>query len=139
MGVDKPVTDADLTYLKEGTSFFDPENQVGTIALPEDIFKDAENSFMIRANGNGMRDAGIDDGDFLMFQKTDHLASGEVGMFVYGNDRRTACRIYKKLNGKTYLLTTSAEREPVCVDNDPEFVILGKLVYVVKDVRNNRY
>lgn len=139
MSNDKPVTDADITYLQEGIFFFDPRNQVGTVDLPEDIFQDVKNSFMIRANGNGMHDAGIDDGDYLLFQKTDQLGSGEIGAFVYGTDHRTTCRIYKKLNEKTYLLATSTEREPVRVDDDAEFQILGRLLYIIKDVRANRF
>lgn len=139
MGKDKPVSNADCTYLKEGTSFLNSQDLHEYVVLPDGIFRNADNSFMTRANGNGMQGVGIDDGDFLLFQKTDQVESGEVGMFVYGSDNQTACRIYKKLHGKTFLLATSSEREPVCVDNDANFRTLGRLLYIVKDVRKNRY
>lgn len=78
MGKDKPVTDADITYIKHGTSFFDPRNKIGDANIPLDLFKSIDAScFVTKAQGNGMQGVGIDDGDMLLFSKTDHLDSGE--------------------------------------------------------------
>lgn len=54
-----------------------------------------EADFMLRVNGDSMKDAGILDGDYVVVQKRSTARNGEIVVAVVGEDEATVKRFYK--------------------------------------------
>lgn len=129
-------------YLKDlgnTVGYFKEELIDGEIALPADFLDKDKHYFSATAFGNGMSGAGINDGDIIVFEVTDHIESGEVGMFFF--DGKSACRIYRKYDsGKEYLLAANSEREPYEIKpDDKTFHVAGRLAIVIKNVKGKKF
>ena len=55
-----------------------------------------EADFMLRVDGDSMKDAGILDGDYVVVQKRDTARDGEIVVAVVGEDEATVKRFYKE-------------------------------------------
>ncbi len=91
------------------------------------------------ASGTGMTDIGIDDGDFVIIEISDTIESGEIGMFVYGEDKSVVCRLYKKYDDGSEWLIASKSRKPIPVSDDPNFIVAGKIVTVCKSIAGKKF
>ena len=85
------------------------------------------------AKGESMKDAGINDGDLLIFERTDKVDDRVIGCFC-DEDNVATCKKYKELNGIVMLQPMNIEFEPIIIDplND-NFRCLGRLKKVIKD------
>jgi SOS-response transcriptional repressor LexA len=81
-----------------------------------------------------MTSAGINDGDLLIFEVGDTLEDGDIGMFFFGKEHKSVCRIYKTYQSGAIYLLGDLKREPIRVDHDENFRIGGKLVGICKAV-----
>ena len=80
-----------------------------------------------------MKDAGINDGDLLIFEKTDKVDDGVIGCFC-DEDNVATCKKYKELNGIVMLQPMNIEFEPIIIDPlKDNFRCLGRLKKVIKD------
>ena len=85
------------------------------------------------AKGESMKDAGINDGDLLIFERTDKIDDGVIGCFC-NEDNVATCKKYKELNGIVMLQPMNIEFEPIIIDPlKDNFRCLGKLKKVIKD------
>ena len=85
------------------------------------------------AKGESMKDAGINDGDLLIFERTSQIDDGVIGCFC-DEDNVATCKKYKELNGIIMLQPMNSEFEPIVVDPlKDNFMCLGKLKKVIKD------
>lgn len=127
-----------LEKLGATVGYFKEEGITGSISLPPDFLDDEKSYFSATASGNGMSGVGINDGDIIVFETTDHVESGDVGMFFF--DGKSACRIYRKYDsGKAFLLATDSSREPYEIKpDDNTFHVAGKLACIVKKAGKNR-
>ena len=128
-----------IESIRKVTDYF--ENCKGMIPLPEGIIDSNGSYFSCNATGTGMCLYGIDDGDYLVFEVSDTITSGEIGMFIYGEMHTTVCRLYKEYDdGGIYLLGDPNVRQPIKIDkNDLDFSVVGQLVAVVKNMRNKKF
>ena len=96
--------------------------------------KSNKNLFLTQAAGNGMINAGIKDGDFIMMEKTNHIENGNI------------CAI--ELNGKCYLKTLrrlengvielsyqDGISKPIVIKSDDNYKILGRLYAVLRRIK----
>lgn len=96
--------------------------------------KSNKNLFLTQAAGNGMINAGIKDGDFIMMEKTNHIENGNI------------CAI--EFNGKCYLKTLrrletgvielsyqDGISKPIIIKPDDNYKILGRLYAVLRRVK----
>ncbi len=60
-----------------GPLLFENENIEDYIALPQAIFGKGE-FYILKANGDSMKDAGIDDGDWVVIKKQDFANEGDI-------------------------------------------------------------
>ncbi len=60
---------------------------------PEELFKPAEDSFLLKVRGDSMIDEGIMDGDYVVVQPASTIANGCVGV-VMVDDEATVKKIY---------------------------------------------
>lgn len=91
----------------------------GVRAYPEnEINKNAD--YVIGVNGDSM-DPEYSDGDIVYVQKTDHIETGDIGIFQKGNN------IYIKKAGENGLISLNPNYPPLTADGD-RIIVLGKVL-----------
>ena len=79
-----------------------------------------------------MIDAGINDGDLLVFEKTNILENGNIGAFCVDNEEAVCKRFRKSEQGLIMLLPATEKYDPIIVDVENTcFRIVGKLALVI--------
>ena len=102
------------------------EADLGSVGL-ETLFPNIDQIFALRVSGRSMKDAGIEDGDFVLL-KDSEVNDGDIGAVLY-NGETSLKRIYRQNNGLR-LEPANEEYEDINVQPDEfeEVRILGKYV-----------
>lgn len=114
-----------------GTPILANENIEDNVALPTSIFGDGE-TYILKAKGNSMIDAGIEPGDLLVVKKDTDFTNGDMVIALIGNEA-TAKRIYVEDN-KVILHPENKRMKDIIVDDINELQIRGRVVNIIKDV-----
>lgn len=91
--------------------------------------------FLLRARGNSMINAGIDDGDLVLIRRCESVRQGRIAAFLYdGTD--TTLKRYKQDANAIYLIPENDEMEPIVIrgQDRARLVIQGEAVMVMKDL-----
>lgn len=116
-----------------GTGIFVDENIEDYIVIPDRMVKNGKEYFANTAIGDSMIGKGINEGDIIIFEKTNALENGNIGAFCinYGN---CVCKIFRKLkNGIIILESANDNYDPIEVDlTDDCFRIIGKYIGMIK-------
>ena len=91
--------------------------------------------FLLRARGNSMINAGIDDGDLVLIKRCERVREGRIAAFLYDNSETTLKR-FKQDKNAIYLIPENDEMEPIAIrGNDREkLIIQGEAIMVMKDL-----
>ncbi len=91
--------------------------------------------FLLRARGNSMINAGIDDGDLVLIKRCQSVREGKIAAFLYDNSETTLKR-FKQDKNAIYLIPENDEMEPIVIrGNDrARLIIQGEAVMVMKDL-----
>ena len=116
-----------------GDGGFNEDNILEYVPVPSKGLSNPDNYFCQIADGNSMIDAGIDNGDLLVFEKVNRIDTGSIGCFCV--DENTAmCKKYTVVNNIVMLMPMNSDYEPVIVDPlDSCFRCIGRLRKVIKD------
>lgn len=107
------------------------ENIEGYVSLPEALFGSGE-FYILKAKGNSMIDAGIDDGDLVIIKKQSIANDGEIIVALI-DDEATLKRFYRDEENKRIILhPENKEMKDIYVDN---CIIQGVAVKVIKDLQ----
>lgn len=98
-----------------GNGGFADDNIIEYVAIPSRGLSSPENYFCQIAKGDSMTDAGIDDGDLLVFEKTSQIYSGMIGCFCI-DENEAMCKKYSVMNGIIILQPMNSKYEPIAVD-----------------------
>lgn len=121
-----------FTRLSCGTGSFVDDDVIEYISLPDTILKPNKEYFANYAKGDSMIGAGINDGDLLVFEKTNVLDNGSIGAFCVDNEEAVCKRIRKSEQGLIMLLPANEKYDPIIVDVENTcFRIVGKLALVI--------
>ena len=101
------------------------QNIEATYALPTEIFGKGE-TFLLKAKGDSMIDAGIFEDDILVVKKDVQITNGDIVNALIG-DEATAKR-FKNNNGNPYLHPENPAYKDI---KDKDFTILGKVVSLI--------
>ena len=102
-----------------GTSVEFSDIAAGVRAYPEnEINKNAD--YVIGVSGDSMQ-PDYSDGDIVYVQKTDHIETGDIGIFQKGNN------IYIKKAGENGLISLNPNYPPLTADGD-RIIVLGKVL-----------
>ncbi|MCQ4953025.1 MULTISPECIES: LexA family protein [Holdemania] len=117
-----------------GNGGFNDDNIIEYIPVPsKGLNTDPDNYFCQIAFGESMKDAGINTGDLLIFEKTAKVDIGVIGCFCV-DENEAMCKKFNTLNGIIMLQPMNSDFEPVVIDPVDEcFRCLGKLKKVIKD------
>ena len=105
------------------------ENIENYFPIPAE-FMPNEQTFILQVQGESMVNAGILDGDQVLVQQQPDAQNGEIVVALLGEEA-TVKRFYKEKN--CYRLQPENDTmEPIIVDSDQEFKILGKVFGVFR-------
>lgn len=117
-----------------GDGGFVEDNVLEYVPVPSKGLSNSNEYFCQNAQGDSMKDAGIFDGDLLVFEKTSYITSGSIGCFCV-DDNVATCKKYNEKNGMIYLLPMNSNYDIIPVDPlNNNFKCLGKLKKIIKDV-----
>lgn len=118
-----------------GEPQFEEENIEAYINLPSQIFG-KDDCYILRANGNSMVDAGIDDGDLVVVRKQWFAKDGEIVVALV--DGESTLKIYHKAdNAGVPYLQAANRKEPYLYPDiyaHNSLYIQGVAVFVIKQV-----
>ena len=102
------------------------------ISLDEELVKNKDATFYARVSGESMIEAGLDDGDLLVIDRSLNPESGKIAVcFIDGEF--TVKRI-KKEKDKLYLIPENNKYKTIELKEENELIIWGIVEYVIKKV-----
>tara|TARA_B100001175_G_scaffold205925_1_gene174799 strand:+ start:53 stop:484 length:432 start_codon:yes stop_codon:yes gene_type:complete len=102
------------------------------ISLDRELVKNSESTFYARVSGDSMIDAGLDDGDLLIIDRSLSPENGKIAICFIDGDF-TVKRIKKDKN-KLYLVPENKKYQRIEVSEENELIIWGIVEYVIKKV-----
>jgi DNA polymerase V len=103
-----------------------------TIDLNKHLIKHPSSTFYGRVKGHSMKDAGIDDGDLLVIDKSIEPQDGKIAV-CWIDGEFTIKRI--KLDKNTcWLMSANENYEPIKVTPDNDLLIWGIVIHVIKSL-----
>lgn len=116
-----------------GNGAFVDDNIVDYVAIPNDNLNPKSEYFAQRAKGDSMINAGIDDGDIIVFEKVNTIDDNKIGCFCIDESMAT-CKRFKRGSSYIQLIPANQNYDPIVVDlESTNFRILGKLRKVIKE------
>jgi DNA polymerase V len=102
------------------------------ISLDKELIKNKEATFYARVSGESMVEAGLDDGDLLVIDRSLNPESGKIVVCLVDGEF-TVKRIKKEKN-KIYLMPENKKYKPIELKDENELIIWGVVEYVIKKV-----
>lgn len=116
-----------------GDGGFNEDNIIEMVAVPSKGLNPNLEYFAQIADGESMKDAGIGDGDLLVFERVDKIDNGVIGCFCIDLNK-AMCKKYIEQDGMIILMPMNNEYDPKFIDPlNSHFRCLGKLKKVIKD------
>ena len=102
------------------------------ISLDKELVKNKEATFYARVSGDSMIEAGLDDGDLLVIDRSKDPLNGKIAVCLVDGEF-TVKRIKKEKN-RLYLMPENKKYKPIELKEGNELVIWGIVEYVIKKV-----
>ena len=102
------------------------------ISLDKELVKNKESTFYARVSGDSMIEAGLDDGDLIVIDRSLDPENGKIAVCFIDGDF-TVKRINKK-EGKLFLMPQNKMYKPIEIKEGNELIIWGIVEYVIKKV-----
>lgn len=116
-----------------GDGGFNEDNIIEMIAIPSKGLNLNLEYFAQIADGDSMKDAGIGEGDLLVFEKVNKVDNGVIGCFCI-DINKAMCKKYKEENGIVMLQPMNSKYDSIPIDPlNENFRCVGKLKKVIKD------
>lgn len=103
------------------------------ISLDEHLIKNPDATILGKVQGSSMLDAGFNEGDVLVIDRSIKVESGEIGIFRIDGD--FLCKRLILDVGRTELHPENERFKPMVFDNDSipvDFICVGRVTYVIK-------
>lgn len=118
-----------LTPVKAGFPSPADDFLENSLDLNEYLIEHPASTFLVKASGNSMINAGIFSGDILVVDRSKPLENNKIGIFIL-NDGFTVKR-YKKSHQDTWLVPENPEYKTIKVNPEDRFEIWGVVTYVI--------
>lgn len=107
-----------------------------SLDLNKELISNPSSTFFGRVRGRSMIDAGIEDGDILIIDKSLEPQDGDTAVcFIDGEFTLKYIRIEKD---EIYLVPANPDFKPIRVTPENNFCIWGVVTYSIKDHKKNR-
>jgi DNA polymerase V len=100
------------------------------IDLNQYLIKNPSATFYGKVRGDSLRNAGIEEGDILIIDKSVEPADGKIAV-CFLDGEFTAKRIRIR-NNKIWLMPENEKYKPIEVTEENQFIIWGVVTYVIK-------
>ena len=92
--------------------------------------------FLLRANGESMIGAGIDDGDLVLIRKQETAREGQIGAVLYNSDCTTLKRFHRESDSEIHLIPENDSMKPIVLKGEQlnALKIQGVATMVMKDL-----
>ena len=100
------------------------------ISLDKELIKNEEATFYARVRGNSMIDAGIEDGDLLVIDKSIEARDGKIAVCML--DGEFTIKRLKVETDCVYLVPENKAYKSIKVTKENEFMVWGIVTYVIK-------
>ncbi len=107
----------------------------GFINIPSSLLKNSKEPFALRVVGQSMVDAGIHDGDLVIFERVTEVRNGEmVAAWIKGKDFTTLKRFFKDEKGVTLKPESPFFKEPIRIEGEEleNLEIQGRVLLVIR-------
>jgi repressor LexA len=121
-----------LGRVAAGQPILAEENMAGTLDM-EDMFGETSNLFALQVRGDSMIDAGILEGDYVIVRKQEDARAGEIVVALLEDE--ATVKYYQPRRGHIELVAGNEKYEPIVVNGEVSFRILGTVRGVVRTVR----
>jgi repressor LexA len=102
------------------------------IPLPRAFVRYNQDVFMLRAKGDSMNLAGIDEGDFILFHKQGYADSGDKVVVLIGNEATVKKYTIKEDHEEFMPVSNNPEHQPI-IPEEGTYMIQGKVIGVIKN------
>ena len=108
--------------------------ELESIRMPTALIGTGE-FFLLRARGNSMINAGIDDGDLVLIKRCERVRQGRIAAFLYDGAETTLKR-YKEKDDAIFLVPENDEMQPIVIRgrDRARLTIQGEAIMVLKDL-----
>jgi DNA polymerase V len=103
----------------------------GTLDLNELLVKNPTATFYVRAQGDSMIGAGIEEGDILVVDRSVDVVHGKIIIAVVNGDL-TVKRFHKTSDGAVSLLPDNPKYSPLQITDEMDFSVWGVVTSVVR-------
>lgn len=101
----------------------------GHLDLNQQLVPHPAATFLVRATGDSMTDAGIHSGDLLIVDKSLQAQHGKIVIAAL-NGELTVKRL-SKVGGRVQLLPENPKYKPIDISEEQDFVIWGVVIHVI--------
>ena len=101
------------------------------MTLPRSLVRYTQDVFMLRATGDSMNLAGIEDGDLIVFHKQEYADNGDKVVVLLGNEA-TCKKFVVEKNKPIFRPMSSNPANTDIIPDENTFMIQGKVVNVIK-------
>ena len=123
-------------FIEDGISagFPSPDSdfEESRISIEKVVVKNKESTFYAKVSGESMKNAGLDDGDILVIDRSEELKNNKIAV-CYLNGEFTVKRV-KIEKDHIYLVPENDKYEPIKVTDENEFIVWGIVTYVIKKI-----
>ena len=113
-----------------GPAILAQENVLGHLSFAQ-LFG-LQDRFSVQVVGDSMEKAGIQDGDYVIVQRTEGFRDGDI-VVVLMEGEATCKRIFREPSGSIRLQPENDRMKPMSIDSDhPDFRLAGLVVGVVR-------
>ena len=102
------------------------------ISLDRELVKNRDSTFYARVSGESMVEAGLDDGDLLVIDRSLDPENGRIAVCLV--DGEFTVKRIKKEKDKLYLIPENKKYKPIELREENELIIWGVVEYVIKKV-----
>lgn len=113
-----------------GSPILAMENIDGSVIIDPSFIKKAEDAFALRVQGDSMVDGGIFEGDLVIVAPNDKGTNGDI--IVAMLDDEVTVKSLELKNGKISLIPKNNNYQPIQVENNSSFSVIGKVKGVVR-------
>lgn len=94
------------------------------------LIKNPSSTFYGRVKGQSMRDAGVDDGDLLVIDKSLELKNNSLVVCCLNGE--FTLKWIRKENNKLWLIPANPDFKPIEVKEDDFFTVWGIVTWIIK-------
>ena len=100
------------------------------ISLDQELIKNKEATFFARVSGESMINAGLEDGDLIVIDRSEEPKNGSIAVCFL--DGEFTVKRLKLKNKEIYLMPENSRYSPIKIGEGNELSIWGIVTYVVK-------